>query len=187
MGAYLEELSPALDRESFARITSRFDAQFLAKYKARFPAAAGKFPFGSAGKPYTLGQPYFQPQSNVSSQPPTARYPSDGKLQMYQPPQYSAPASFPVRMEQPYSAPMYERPMEYRPQTSYPTRGYSDNPYDSQPRFPDYSQAPQSYDRPQTSAGKSQLNSLSDYADLRKSKEELLNRYQTTVQRPPKA
>ena len=221
--AFIEEVAGAKDRETFNKLTARFDAQFIAKFKARFPGQTGKFPFGSAGKPYTYG-------GSSSYAAPPAYNPGQFAPPAYNPGQAAPPQSF-YPMQQSYS---YDRPMSAAaaPQTnqySYPpgdqfypgaqyqarTPSPSHVPMASQ-RFeqPAYNSA--SYDRPPQPAYPSYLpepqppiqssrfqdssfgrqpspskppNSFSDFAELRKMKEEMLARFQVgnAGQRPPRA
>lgn len=215
--AFIEEVAGARDRETFNKLTARFDAQFIAKFKARFPGQTGKFPFGSAGKPYTYGAsssyappPAYNP---ALSMPPPPSYPMQPSYSAYDRPmsaaaapqtnpyshppsdqfypgaQYQARTPSPGRMpmtsqrfdQSTYNPPSYDRPADFRPPT------YPAYPPDSQPpvpssRFQDYS-----YGR-QPSPSKPP-NSFSDYAELRKMKEEMLARFQVgnAGQRPPRA
>jgi len=201
--AFIEEVAGARDRETFNKLTARFDAQFIAKFKARFPGQTGKFPFGSAGKPYTYGAssayappPAYNPglsmppqaypmQQSAYDRPMSAAVapqanpynypPSD---QFYPGAQYQARTPSPGRMpSQPtYNPPSYDRPPDFRP-PAYPL----DPPMQSA-RFQD-----SSYGR-QPSPSKPP-NSFSDYAELRKMKEEMLARFQvgSAGQRPPRA
>ena len=129
ISAFIEEVAVARDREAFNRLTARFDGQFIAKYKARFPNQTGKFPFGSAGKPYTYGtgpavQPSFPPQPPFTSQP-----------------------SFPPQTTFPLQA-------GYQSQPSFPSQpGYhSQGGFPSQQGYPAQGGYPGSYDRPQSAA-----------------------------------
>jgi hypothetical protein len=55
VAAFIEEAGWTTDRKAFNKLTERFDAQFIAKFKARFPGQTDKFPFGSACKAYAYG------------------------------------------------------------------------------------------------------------------------------------
>lgn len=60
--ALLDELSTAPDRETFNLVMSRFDANFISRFKARYPPTSGLFPHGSgtrqAPAPATVQQPF---------------------------------------------------------------------------------------------------------------------------------
>lgn len=46
------ELSNHRDKASFDRAISKFDNDFVEKFKARNPAPVGQFPFGGAASPF---------------------------------------------------------------------------------------------------------------------------------------
>jgi hypothetical protein len=190
VASLLSELANTSDRAAFSGLLSRFDAQFLIKYKTKFPLSPGKFPFGSTGKPYSY-QLYAQapypflnsgptaPASAPQTQRPyTAREDDRAYQTPYntgfgssgmpfagtgmsfggysQPPDYRVTTPPPQRLrEMPYSAPIYDRGLE---------RGY---------------ERPLGHTGPKPAYG-----SLADFADLRKSKEDQLYRFQGQ-QRPP--
>lgn len=181
VSSLLSELSFATDKAAFGSVLSRFDSQFLARYKTKFPTSPGKFPFGSMGKPYTY-QPYAQapypflhsgPSSVPTTQRPYTARPDDRPYQTpyttgfgdsgtsfagnYQYRVTTPPNPRVKAQEQPYAAPIYDRAME------------------------------RSFERPMAAAysgPKAAYSSISDFAELRKSKEDQLYRFQGQ-QRPP--
>ena len=213
--AFIEEVAAARDRETFNRLTARFDAQFIAKFKARFPGQTGKFPFGSAGKPYTYGAgttvgplpglsqgaaippqtAYPMPQTygydrpySAAAAPSTYAYPPSDQFYAGAPYQARTPSPSHMPMtsqrfdQSTYGAAMYDRPADFRPPAppSYPTYIPEPPPAAQSNRYPDpaYGRQP----------SPSKPTSFSDYAELRKMKEEMLARFQVSSagQRPPR-
>ena len=227
--AFIEEVSAARDREAFNAAVSRFDSQIIAKFKARFPTQTGKFPFGSAGKPYSYSnapvynppptyqaQTYYQPQYPTSYPTSTDRPQSamlgrsmgEGFNQPIYPPdmgfstsgyQVRTPspqriAVFNQRPEVPYTTPMYDRGGAFQPDVRTQP-GYQDRRFMEKMPEAQYSQfgtrtqgmlSPSYGTQPGLSKGVT--NSLADYSDLRKMKEDMLSRFASSGgQRPPRS
>lgn len=78
--ALMEELSSTSDREAFNLVMSRFDSNFIGRFKTKYPAQAGLFPHGSGARqapaPPAMQQPYsylgslYQSPSRPQSVPP---------------------------------------------------------------------------------------------------------------------
>jgi hypothetical protein len=155
---FIEQLFKTEDRQEFDLVMKKFEESFGTRYKRDKGQTRGKFPFGSndepASSPYLgyISQPYSQPGSFYQVNPEKVRV-AEHYIRRY---------------EDPYAVPMFERGRRPESPMYYVKTEYVPYP----PRY----HVPYEYTRQPSPDGPYKRNPLKESIELRKVKEELLNK-----------